>query len=65
MTHLEQLAAKARNFHDLHAGPEILVMANAWDAATYATSVFREIMTALDEIATDIRAAIPGATSLP
>ncbi|HEX5416313.1 MAG TPA: isocitrate lyase/phosphoenolpyruvate mutase family protein [Chloroflexota bacterium] len=34
MTSLEQLATKARNFHDLHAGPGILVMANAWDAAS-------------------------------
>jgi len=31
---LEQLAAKVRLFRELHAGPEMLVMANAWDAAS-------------------------------
>ncbi|MBI4498255.1 MAG: isocitrate lyase/phosphoenolpyruvate mutase family protein [Chloroflexi bacterium] len=31
---MEQLAAKAKMFRDLHAGPGILVMANAWDAAS-------------------------------
>lgn len=34
MTSMEQLAAKAQIFHGLHAGPGILVMANAWDAAS-------------------------------
>ncbi len=34
MTSREQLATKAQVFHSLHAGPGILVMANAWDAAS-------------------------------
>lgn len=34
MTNIERLAAKAQVFHGLHAGPGILVMANAWDAAS-------------------------------
>lgn len=34
MNNLESLVAKTRIFHDLHAGPEILVLPNAWDAAS-------------------------------
>lgn len=34
MTDIEHLAAKVQTFHDLHAGPEMLVMANAWDAVS-------------------------------
>ena len=34
MTTIEQREAKVRTFHDLHAGPDMLVMANAWDAAS-------------------------------
>ncbi|MCK6564158.1 MAG: isocitrate lyase/phosphoenolpyruvate mutase family protein [Dehalococcoidia bacterium] len=34
MTSLEELVAKTRAFRDLHAGPGMLVMANAWDAAS-------------------------------
>lgn len=34
MTDLEQLAARAQAFRDLHTGPDMLVMANAWDAAS-------------------------------
>ena len=34
MTDLEQLSAKVRTFRDLHAGPDMLVMANPWDAAS-------------------------------
>ncbi|MBL8772753.1 MAG: isocitrate lyase/phosphoenolpyruvate mutase family protein [Phenylobacterium sp.] len=30
-------AAKARAFHELHQGPEVLVLANVWDAASAAT----------------------------
>ncbi|MCI0438897.1 MAG: isocitrate lyase/phosphoenolpyruvate mutase family protein [Chloroflexi bacterium] len=34
MTDIEQLAAKVQKFRELHAGPGMLVMANAWDAAS-------------------------------
>ena len=34
MTDLDALAAKVARFRDLHAGPGMLVMANAWDAAS-------------------------------
>ncbi|MYF64841.1 MAG: isocitrate lyase/phosphoenolpyruvate mutase family protein [Chloroflexi bacterium] len=34
MVDLEQLSSKVRAFRDLHAGPGMLVMANAWDAAS-------------------------------
>ena len=34
MIDIEQLAAKAQTFRNLHAGPGVLVMANAWDAAS-------------------------------
>ena len=34
MVDLEQLSSKARSFRDLHTGPGMLVMANAWDAAS-------------------------------
>lgn len=34
MVDLDQLAAKAQIFRELHAGPEMLVMANIWDAAS-------------------------------
>lgn len=34
MTEIEQLQTKVRTFRDLHAGPDMLVMANAWDAAS-------------------------------
>lgn len=34
MTDLEQLAVKVRTFRALHAGPDMLVLANAWDAAS-------------------------------
>lgn len=34
MTDREQWSAKARTFQDLHAGPGLLVMPNAWDAAS-------------------------------
>jgi 2-methylisocitrate lyase-like PEP mutase family enzyme len=34
MTDIEQVAEKARIFHGLHAGPRMLVLANAWDAAS-------------------------------
>jgi 2-methylisocitrate lyase-like PEP mutase family enzyme len=34
MADIEQLAAKAQLFRALHAGPGMLVMANAWDAAS-------------------------------
>lgn len=34
MTDIEQLSAKTEAFRALHAGPEMLVMPNAWDAAS-------------------------------
>jgi 2-methylisocitrate lyase-like PEP mutase family enzyme len=34
MADIEQLAAKTQTFRDLHVGPGMLVMANAWDAAS-------------------------------
>ncbi|MCY4582215.1 MAG: isocitrate lyase/phosphoenolpyruvate mutase family protein [Chloroflexi bacterium] len=34
MVDLEQLSSKARSFRGLHTGPGMLVMANAWDAAS-------------------------------
>ena len=34
MADLDQLAAKVATFRALHAGPAMLVMANAWDAAS-------------------------------
>lgn len=34
MTNLEAQADQARAFRELHGGPNILVMANAWDAAS-------------------------------
>lgn len=34
MAERDELTAKVRAFRDLHEGPEVLVMANAWDAAT-------------------------------
>ncbi len=34
MTDIEQLAAKAETFRAMHAGPGMLVMPNAWDAAS-------------------------------
>lgn len=34
MADLDQLVAKTRAFRDLHAGPDMLVMPNAWDAAS-------------------------------
>ena len=34
MVDIEQLSTKTRLFRDLHAGPGMLVMANAWDAAS-------------------------------
>jgi len=34
MADLEQLVTKTRAFRDLHVGPDMLVMPNAWDAAS-------------------------------
>jgi 2-methylisocitrate lyase-like PEP mutase family enzyme len=34
MTDIEQVAAKAQTFHGQHAGPGMLVLVNAWDAAS-------------------------------
>ena len=34
MADIEQLIAKVATFRGLHAGPGMLVMANAWDAAS-------------------------------